>query len=408
MNAYTPVTIPARADLLLLDVARRLQLPPSKNADAEKWYRALCAHVDRVGSPLEGKVLNCYAGGSFATGTVVASKVSKNQHDLDVVLEIDFAPYTLPSTMLTLLFKAINGELDSRYHGKVRLNSRCVTVTYECGTTVDLMPIARLPNQGEKAGNLFHWKGETEFHKPVNPWGFADHFNTAVSFDPAFAQLFEARRRAASGLIVEAATEPLPEQTPLAEKSPRVVALQLLKRFRDLRYRPRNGRKPPSIVLAALALELPAAGSSLLGEVIQLSDHVNARLRTCISRRTLLEIRNPAFTPDVFTDRWPEDMRAQEVFAADLRYFKVQLSLLKNDELSFTEMKIILDDLFGETAAKSAIEAMLTADHGEAEKGGMRFGSRGRVLTGLAAAAGVASSISARASTNMGGQWPSD
>jgi hypothetical protein len=405
MNAHTAIALPQRADLLLIDVARRLQLPPSKNADAEKWYRALCTYVDREGSPLEGMVLNCYAGGSFATGTVVASKASKDQHDLDVVIELDVAPTASPSEMLTLLFNAINGEEGSRYYGKVRRNSRCVTVTYECGTTVDLMPIARLQGHGEKAGNLFHWKGAHEYHKPVNPWGFAEHFNAAVSFDPGFAQLFESRRRAASGLIVEASVEPLPETTPLAEKSPRVVALQLLKRFRDLRYRNRTGRKPPSIVLAALALELAPAGGSLLAELIQIVDHISTRLRRCSANRVLLEVRNPAYTRDKFTDRWPENETAQDLFISDLRHFKVQLAQLKAPNLSFTEMKAILQDLFGETAAKSAIESMLVADRREAENRGMRFGPTGRVLTGAAAAAAAASSISARPSTNMGGRW---
>lgn len=405
MNAHTTIALPARADLLLIDVARRLQLPPAKNADAEKWYRALCTYVDREGSPLEGMVLNCYAGGSFATGTVVASKASKDQHDLDVVIEIDVAPGTSPSRMLTLLFDAINGGVGSRYHGKVRRNSRCVTVTYECGTTVDLMPIARLPGAGEKAGNLFHWKGQIEYHKPVNPWGFAEHFNATVSFDPGFAQLFESRRRAASGPIVEAAVEPLPQTTPLAEKSPRVVALQLLKRFRDLRYRNRDGRKPPSIVLAALALELEPAGGSLLAELIQIVDHISGRLRRCSANGALLDVCNPAYAPDEFTDRWPENGPAQDLFISDLRHFKVQLAQLKNADLTLTEMKAILQDLFGETAAKSAIESMLVADQREAASGAMRFGPSGRVLTGRAAAVAGSASISARSSTNMGGEW---
>jgi hypothetical protein len=45
-----------------------------------------------------------------------------------------------------------------------------VTVTYDDGTKVDLMPIARIPGP-EKAGQLFHFKEENgeSYHKPVNP-----------------------------------------------------------------------------------------------------------------------------------------------------------------------------------------------------------------------------------------------
>jgi hypothetical protein len=56
--------------------------------------------------------------------------VAKNQHDVDVIIELDVAPDSPPTVMLELLFEAINGDPDSRYHGMVTQNSRCVTVKY--------------------------------------------------------------------------------------------------------------------------------------------------------------------------------------------------------------------------------------------------------------------------------------
>ena len=63
--------------------------------------------------------------------------------------------------ILGLLYEAINGEEGSRYHGMVTQNSRCVTVKYDDGTTIDLMPVARIAGQPERAGHLFHFKKET-------------------------------------------------------------------------------------------------------------------------------------------------------------------------------------------------------------------------------------------------------
>jgi hypothetical protein len=405
MTVHNPIRLPCTADGLLIDVARRIQLRPTKNAEVDRRYHALCAHVDRVGSPLEGLVLACYPGGSFATGTVVASKVSKDQHDLDVIVEINADPKTSPQLMLSRLYQAINGEDGSRYNGKVRLNSRCVTVHYEDGTTVDLMPIARLAGQPLKAGNLFHWKNAEQYHKPVNPWGFANHFNNRVAIDPAFAELFDERRRLAEGLaLAKAEADPLPQQIPLPEKSPRVVALQLLKRFRDLRYRSRPGRKPPSIVLAALALGLPANGEGLTRELLQIVDYVAAELAALLSVGRLLEVRNPAYNPDLFTDRWPRDVAAQEVFLRDLRHLRTQLIFLDQEGITLTQMKSILQDLFGETAAKTAVDNFLEGSRRDAGTGRIRFGPRGRVLTGAAAAAAASTSTGARASTSMGGE----
>ncbi|MET4175911.1 hypothetical protein ABIB99_007027 [Bradyrhizobium sp. LA6.1] len=69
----------SQADALLMDVARRIQLSPTKHEIAKTNFRALCGHVDREGSPLHKKVLECYPSGSFATGTAIASRVAKNQ-----------------------------------------------------------------------------------------------------------------------------------------------------------------------------------------------------------------------------------------------------------------------------------------------------------------------------------------
>src|SRR4051794_30642565 len=112
MNVVYPGQWPqiSEADALLMDVARRIQLTKTKHDIAERNFRALCEYVDREGSPLHNRVVECYPSGSFATGTAIASRVAKNQHDVDVVIELDVDPNSPPATILGLLLEAINGE----------------------------------------------------------------------------------------------------------------------------------------------------------------------------------------------------------------------------------------------------------------------------------------------------------
>lgn len=404
---HSTLPFPTPADAMLMDVARRVQLSPTKHDEAQRHHQALCKYVDRPGSPLAGLVVACYPGGSFATGTAIASSVSKDQHDVDVVMELDVTPGTDPGFILGQLFDAINGEPGSRYHGCVVRNSRCVTVTYADGVRVDLMPIARLPGQPDKAGNLFHSRPATResYHKPVNPWGFAEHFNASTALDPVFAAIFEARAMIDESVIAKAQTDPVPDHVPLSEKAARVVALQLLKRARDVRYRHRDGRKPPSIVLAALALEVQPTGIGLLEEIASIAGHVATRLEREGRLGAVIDVRNPAYTPDQFTDRWPENHAAQALYVNDLRYLVRQLARLRNENASLTELRSILDDLFGETAAGYAVEQLLERSRMAMEDSSMRFGPNGRVLTGAAAtaAAAGATATAARPSTNMGG-----
>ncbi|WP_322517171.1 nucleotidyltransferase [Rhodopseudomonas palustris] len=392
-------------DALLMDVARRIQLTKTKHEIAETNFRALCQYVDREGSPLENKVIECYPSGSFATGTAIASRVAKAQHDVDVVMELDVPPNSPPRDIISLLFLAINGEEGSRYYGKVTQNSRCVTVEYGDGTTVDLMPIARIAGP-ERAGNLFHFKRETgeTHHKPVNPWGFAKYFNDHVDFDPAFYDLFKGRRLLVEGQIVEKAeTQPMPNHVPVEEKSARVVALQLLKRNRDIVWRApnRTGRKPPSVALAAMALDAGTVHASLLDEVIAIASHIRSRLVESDGPRGTVQVFNPAYPPDEFTDRWPENEAAQELYDGDLRRLIVNLYKLRNENFSLAEQQEVLERLFGETAATYAIESTLDARLREMDANRLHLGSTGKVLG--AAAAAVGGTTAARAATREGG-----
>lgn len=401
----------SQADALLMDVARRIQLSPTKHETAKTNFRALCGHVDREGSPLHKKVLECYPSGSFATGTAIASRVAKNQHDVDVVIELDVHPHSEPKTMLGLLFEAINGQPGSRYHGMVTQNSRCVTVKYEDGTTVDLMPVARLAGEPDRAGNLFHFRKESDesFHKAVNPWAFADDFNKRVEFDQAFYDSFRGRRLLVEGTLeIKAETQPMPEHVPIEEKSPRIVALQLIKRNRDIAFRSsaRGGmRKPPSVVLAAISLDAGPVKTSLIDEVINVANAIRVRLQQKFGARRTVEVRNPAYHPDVFTDRWPENEQAQDMYDADLRRLITELYRLRNDVLSMAEKSELLKKLFGESAAAYAIESHLDAQRHEMEAGRLQAGTRGKIAATVAApavAAGLRTSP-VRAATREGG-----
>src|SRR4029078_7306305 len=133
--------------------------------------------------------------------------------------------------------------------------------------------------------------------------------------------------------------------------------------------------------------------------------HVATRLERESARGVVIDVRNPAYSPDQFTDRWPENRAAQTLYVNDLAYLVRQLGRLRNENASLTESRAILDDLFGETAAGYAVEQLLERSRMAMDDGSMRFGPGGRVLTGAAAtaAAATASATAARPSTNMGG-----
>ncbi len=387
MNIAFPAARPLSAiDEALVDAARRVQLSPTKHKQAEGHYLALCDYVSRPDSPLHGKVLECFASGSFGTGTVVATNARRSEYDIDVVIELDIPHDADPEETLSLLFAAINGDEGSMYRGMVQKNSRCVTVKYADGVKVDLMPVARLPELPERSSNLFHFKGVESYHKPVDPYDFRDRFNAQVEVDRLFVEAFQKRAAEASDteFLVEAGTEEMPGLVPIEQKSPLVVAIQLIKRNRDIRYRVsarKEMRKPPSVAINAMALEMPVPQTGFTDVVISLAQYLRKRIVDADKIGQKVEVVNPAWERDIFTDRWPEDRAAQRLFAADLQNLVDALQSLKRSTAE-EEVREILKELFGETVASFAMEKRFRSVSQKASSGGVKIGTGGSVVIG--------------------------
>ena len=77
-------------DVLLADVAIRIQLSPTDYITATEHYEAMAAWIDRPGSPLRGRVIEFYPQGGFSTGSTVAGHSDEAEFDLDGMAAIDW------------------------------------------------------------------------------------------------------------------------------------------------------------------------------------------------------------------------------------------------------------------------------------------------------------------------------
>lgn len=366
------------AELLLLEVAEKIQLTPTQHLEAETNYRSLANWVNAPDSALASMVLNVYPSGSFAIGAPILGKVKSQQHDLDAVIELNIRPDADPKWVLETLERAIKKNEGSRYHELTRRNSRCVTVTYVDGRSVDLMPVARLPGTPDRVAHLFHWNERTgeSYHKEVNPKGFAEHFLNRVTTSASFAETNIRRLKA------KAETVPLPAQIPLEKKAPRIVALQLIKRMRDIAYRRplfKDQKKPPSVVMAALALEAGPASDFLSAEIIKVATSISRAIRHASASGQMLRVLNPSWSGDVFTDRWPQTIRLQDLFATELENLAFDIDRLANEYMSAIERADILKRNFGETAARHAVGRLGEAYSSQRSRGRTTVGTGGAV-----------------------------
>lgn len=349
-------------DVLLADVAIRIQLSRTDYRKAEERYVTLGEWIDRKGSPLAGRVQLVYPQGSMATGSTIASRLSTDEHDVDFIAQLGLPHGTAPKTVLDLLHESIRGERGSLYYDMAERRNRCVTVHYADKMHADITPMIRLPGRPEREGNLFHSKpeapAEPDLTLVANAYGFAEWFNAVTPVDHEFAEIFEKRAGEYERLVLmaKADTEDMPDQEPAYRKSKAVIVLQLMKRWRNVRFDNRKTRRPPSVMMARLIADAANSTDTLSEELLHQARAMRDEIGRWHSAGLLIHVVNPVCAADVLTDRWPGSLHEQAAFIADLDDLIAKVERLVAG-CSLEEMRAIMADLFGEAPTGEAFKA---------------------------------------------------
>jgi hypothetical protein len=275
----------------------------------------------------------------MAIDATISTRGTDDQYDLDIIAALAVAPDDPPDSVFDLLSRSVEDYPTSL---KVIRQTRCVTIRYADRMHLDLTPAARLPNGAERESHVFHANpaepSRLHFHVPMNAYGFGLWYQSRTPQELRFGYAFDERFRKAYGYEIRADAEvdDVPAQVPINLKSVTTVALQLLKRFRNVAYGKTEGRIPPSVMISCFAGHAAQPGLLLSDMVIRQARMIASAIRQASARRVKIMVVNPVFQRDCFTDRWPEDLSQQEEFAAKLtdladglEYFKRQESDLE-------------------------------------------------------------------------------
>jgi hypothetical protein len=174
-------------------------------------------------------------------------------------------------------------------------------------------------------------------------------------------------------VMAKADADPVPAQMPAYRKSRAVIALQLIKRWRNLAYDRRHAslRAPPSVLLAYYVATNANRTGTLADELIHQVEQIIAALKAAERNRDTVQEFNPECPEDELTDRWPANLAEQRVFINELTAFAVQLHRLQ-DGLPLADMQRVLEDLFGERPARDAVRKF-TGQHIDDDKAGKGF-----------------------------------
>ncbi len=170
----------------------------------------------------------------------------------------------------------------------------------------------------------------------MNAFGFAEWYRSRTPTEVPFAKAFHRRWLDHGGMEVRADAEvdDVPDQTDFIVKNTMTLALQLVKRYRNVRYAKYAGRIPPSVMLSCFAGYAAAPRLGLAEAVIRLSNAIILEIEAASRAAQLLYVDNPAHPGrDVFTDRWPASIAQQNEFAMHLRGLVRNLEKMRNTNL---------------------------------------------------------------------------
>ncbi len=352
------------ADILLADVAIRVQLSRTDYNKAVQRYQTINDLVERDGSQLKDRVELFYPQGSMSIGATIASKLKTDEFDIDIVAQLDLSVNVSPREALDLLYEVIRGEPGSRYYRMAKRRTRCVTIDYSDDMHLDVTPTVRMNGTPELQSWIFHHRAESpqepSYRLIANPYGFAEWFKVNTPPDSDFSDIFEKRaeeyEQEKFRILAKAASDPVPSQEPPFRKSKAVIVLQLLKRWRNVQYDSRPGRRPPSIMIAKLVADAANHTEHLSEELLYQAQNLWSFFRQFHDRNRLVRVVNPVCTEDVLTDRWPESFQDQAQFISDLENL-VQKAEQLVAECDLEAMQKIIASLFGEAPTTEAVRA---------------------------------------------------
>jgi hypothetical protein len=280
----------AQMDDLLWRICEELQLSPTRYQLAVDRYEAVCRWLEAQGSVVAQYRPSMYPQGSMRIGTTVKPS-GRDEYDLDFVCEFGVPSSTFESPLQLLKLVVVRLQQNDAYARLLEIKNRCVRLNYANEFHMDILPAC--PDAANGRSCLLVPDRESRWWKPSNPKGYGDWFEQRCEL--VLAVLAER--------AILAKADPVPAQEANWEKATLKRAVQLLKRWRDIRYQKQPDMAPISMVLTTLAAQT-YQGQLSVSEA--LTDILNGIVALIASSKPRIYVLNPANPLEDLSERWDD------------------------------------------------------------------------------------------------------
>jgi len=349
-------------DRIFAEIAFSVQLPPSLHAKAVKRYEAVRNFLSAETCAFKDQIEHFYPQGSMAIDATISSRGTDDEYDIDIIAQLGSAYRgKSPLYVLTELEKA----LASYPVEKVVRQTRCVTLQYSDNMHIDITPSMRDLYTPDRQSKIMHAKGPTASASDklvaMNAYGFNEWYKAKTPEERLVMEAVRDRWLENSRLVKAAAeVDDVPDQAQFIVKNTATLALQILKRHRNIMYADIDERMPPSVMLSRYAAIAALPNSTLTDMILRIARWIMTDIRSASAIGQRLHVANPVYGDDVFTDRWPETITQQNRYASFLSEFVDGIEKAKRKGFGPAELQDWLRGMFGQRVVTRAIDNLAT------------------------------------------------
>jgi len=356
-------------DAMYRKIAAEIEISETQAEKAKESYEAVGNYLN---NNIKQYYVRIFPQGSFMLGTVIKPISDKDEYDIDLVATID-NKFTSAKDLKNIVGDVL--KTSDRYSEKVEEGKRCWTIQYSESANyhMDILPTMKSDTYFQNKKLIMTHKedenSDYEFRQ-TNPEAYYDWF---------VKRMEEEKKKLTEEYAIRNKIE-IVEVPEYKIKTTLQIAIEILKRYRDIKFKDTPDIKPISIILTTLMARIYTGKENVYELIEKFSKEYVLYLERDENGNVL--IQNPVNKNENFADKWPSNPERKEAFFKfmdDLKYDLVTNKVLL--EGNIREQADVYKKLFGENMVNKVYENIAQKTREEREKSNMYLKENGNLTT---------------------------
>jgi hypothetical protein len=356
-------------DRMYRKIAEEIEISETEADNAKKSYEAVGKFLNNNIKQYDVRI---FPQGSFRLGTVIKPISDKDEYDIDLVATIN-NKFTSAKELKDIVGNALKSS--DRYSQKIKEGKRCWTIEYaeSANYHMDILPTMMSNTYFQNKELIMTHKEDEKSNyefRQTNPEAYYDWF---------IKRMEEEKKKLTEEYAIRNKME-IVDVPEYKIKTTLQIAIEILKRYRDIKFQETPDIKPISIILTTLMAKIYTGKENVYELIEKFSKEYVLYLEKDENGNVV--IKNPVNENENFADKWPSNPERKAAFFKFVDELKKDLVtnriLLEG---SIREQADSYKKLFGENMVNRVYENIANNTRVEREKSNIYLKDNGNLTT---------------------------